>query len=82
MIAACAALLITGVLGDERGLTALQTGAFIGVLALAVAVRIIANQITVTQASESVRRALGEKEVAPSPIRTPRWTASARRTRP
>ena len=64
VIAACAALLITGVLGDDRGLTALQTGAFIGVLAIAVAVRIIANQITVTQASESVRRALGQKEAA------------------
>jgi PAS domain S-box-containing protein len=37
---------------------------FIGVLALAVAVRIIANQITVTQASESVRRALSQKEIA------------------
>jgi PAS domain S-box-containing protein len=64
VIAACAALLITGVLGDDRGLTGLQTGAFIGVLAIAVAVRIIANQITVTQASESVRRALGQKESA------------------
>ena len=64
VITACAALLITGVLGDDRGLTGLQTGMFIGVLALAVAVRIIANQITVTQASESVRRALGQKEIA------------------
>jgi len=64
VIAACAALLITGVLGDNRGLTGLQTGVFIGVLAIAVAVRIIANQITVTQASESVRRALGQKESA------------------
>ena len=64
VIAACAALLITGVLGDDRGLTGLQTGMFIGVLALAVAVRIIANQITVTQASESVRRALAQKEIA------------------
>ncbi len=64
VIAACAALLITGVLGEGRGLTVLQTGLFIGVLAIAVAVRIIANQITVTQASESVRRALGQKEVA------------------
>ena len=64
VIAACAALLITGVLGEKRGLTGLQTGLFIGVLALAVAVRIIANQITVTQASESVRRALGQKEAA------------------
>jgi PAS domain S-box-containing protein len=64
VIAACAALLITGVLGDRRGLTGLQTGLFIGVLAIAVAVRIIANQITVTQASESVRRALGQKEAA------------------
>jgi PAS domain S-box-containing protein len=64
VIAACAALLITGVLGDDRGLTGLQTGVFIGVLAMAVAVRIIANQITVTQASESVRRALGQKESA------------------
>ncbi|HWL90403.1 MAG TPA: PAS domain-containing sensor histidine kinase [Actinomycetota bacterium] len=64
VIAACGALLITGVLGTGRGLTILQTGLFIGVLALAVAVRIIANQITVTQASESVRRALGQKEAA------------------
>ena len=64
VITACAALLITGVLGDDRGLTGLQTGLFIGVLALAVAVRIIANQITVTQATESVRRALGQKEDA------------------
>ena len=64
VIATCAALLITGVLGKERGLTALQTGLFIGVLAIAVAVRIIANQITVTQATESVRRALGQKEAA------------------
>jgi PAS domain S-box-containing protein len=64
VIAACGALLITGVLGDDRGLTALQTGAFIGVLAIAVAVRIIANQITVTQATESVRRALTQKEAA------------------
>ena len=64
VITACAALLITGVLGDDRGLTGLQTGVFIGVLAIAVAVRIIANQITVTQASESVRRALGQKESA------------------
>ena len=64
VIAACAALLITGVLGTGRGLTLLQTGVFIGVLAIAVAVRIIANQITVTQASESVRRALDQKETA------------------
>ena len=64
VIATCAALLVTGVLGDDRGLTGLQTGAFIGVLAMAVAVRIIANQITVTQAAESVRRALGQKESA------------------
>jgi PAS domain S-box-containing protein len=64
VIATCAALLITGVLGKERGLTPLQTGLFIGVLAIAVAVRIIANQITVTQASESVRRALSQKEAA------------------
>jgi PAS domain S-box-containing protein len=64
VIAACAALLITGVLGHDRGLTGLQTGLLIGVLALAVAIRIIANQITVTQASESVRRALGQKESA------------------
>jgi PAS domain S-box-containing protein len=64
VIATCAALLITGVLGNERGLTTLQTGLFIGVLAIAVAVRIIANQITVTQASESVRRALSQKEAA------------------
>jgi PAS domain S-box-containing protein len=64
VIATCAALLITGVLGDDKGLTGLQTGLFIGVLAIAVAVRIIANQITVTQATESVRRALGQKEAA------------------
>lgn len=64
VIATCAALLITGVLGDDKGLTGLQTGLFIGVLAIAVAVRIIANQITVTQASESVRRALSQKEAA------------------
>jgi PAS domain S-box-containing protein len=64
VIATCAALLITGVLGTERGLIPLQTGAFIGVLAMAVAVRIIANQITVTQATESVRRALEQKEAA------------------
>jgi PAS domain S-box-containing protein len=64
VIAACAALLITGVLGDRQGLTGLQTSMFIGVLALAVAVRIIANQITITQASESVRRALHQKEEA------------------
>jgi PAS domain S-box-containing protein len=64
VIAACAALLITGVLGARQGLNGLQTGLFIGVLAIAVAVRIIANQITVTQASESVRRALGQKEAA------------------
>ncbi len=64
VIATCAALLITGVLSESRGLTVLQTGLFIGVLAIAVAVRIIANQITVTQASESVRRALGQKENA------------------
>jgi PAS domain S-box-containing protein len=64
VIATCAALLITGALGDDRGLTNLQTGAFIGVLAIAVAVRIIANQITVTQAAESVRRALGQQEAA------------------
>jgi PAS domain S-box-containing protein len=64
VIAACAALLVTGVLGRDVGLTGLQTGIFIGVLSLAVAVRIIANQITVTQASESVRKALGQKEIA------------------
>jgi PAS domain S-box-containing protein len=64
VIAACAALLITGVLGDRQGLTGLQTSMFIGVLALAVAVRIIANQITITQASESVRKALHQKEEA------------------
>jgi len=64
VIATCAALLITGVLGDDKGLNGLQTGLFIGVLAIAVAVRIIANQITVTQATESVRRALSQKEAA------------------
>ena len=64
VIAASAALLVTGVFGDTQGLTALQTGLFIGVLAIVVAVRIIANQITVTQATESVRRALEQKESA------------------
>jgi PAS domain S-box-containing protein len=64
VIAACGTLLVTGVFGEVRGLTPVQTGVFIGVLAIAVAVRIIANQITVTQASESVRRALGQKEAA------------------
>jgi PAS domain S-box-containing protein len=64
VIATCAALLITGVLGRDQGLTGVQTGVFIGVLAIAVSVRIIANQITVTQATESVRRALGQKEAA------------------
>jgi PAS domain S-box-containing protein len=64
VIATCGALLITGALGEDRGLTGLQTGAFIGVLAVAVAVRIIANQITVTQAAESVRRALSQQRSA------------------
>jgi PAS domain S-box-containing protein len=64
VIAACGSLLLTGVLGQDRGLTPVQTGLFIGALAIAVAVRIIANQITVTQASESVRRALEQKEEA------------------
>jgi PAS domain S-box-containing protein len=64
VIATCGALLLTGVLASHRGLTTLQTGAFIGVLAIAVAVRIIANQITVTQATDSVRRALDQKEQA------------------
>ena len=64
VIAACAALLVTGVFGEEQGLTGLQRGLFIGVLAIVVAVRIIANQITVTQATESVRRALEQKESA------------------
>jgi PAS domain S-box-containing protein len=64
VIATCGALLVTGALGRDRGLTALQTGAFIGVLAIAVAVRIIVNKITVTQAAESVRRALAQKEDA------------------
>ena len=64
VIAACGSLLITGVLGEDRGLTPVQTSLFIGALVIAVAVRIIANQITVTQASESVRRALGQKEAA------------------
>jgi PAS domain S-box-containing protein len=64
VIAACAALLVTGVVGEDRGLTGLQTGLFIGVLAIVVAVRIIANQITVTQATDSVRRALEQKETA------------------
>jgi PAS domain S-box-containing protein len=64
VIATCGALLVTGVWGDTQGLTALQTGLFIGALAIAIAVRIIANQITVTQATESVRRALSQKEEA------------------
>jgi PAS domain S-box-containing protein len=64
VIAACGALLVTGVFGAEQGLTGLQRGLFIGVLAIVVAVRIIANQITVTQATESVRRALEQKESA------------------
>ncbi len=64
VIATCGALLITGAFGRDRGLTGLQTAAFIGVLAIAVAVRIIVNQITVTQAAESVRRALEQKEEA------------------
>ncbi|HYY08449.1 MAG TPA: PAS domain-containing sensor histidine kinase [Actinomycetota bacterium] len=64
VIATCGALLLTGVLASNRGLTTLQIGAFIGVLAIAVAVRIIANQITVTQATDSVRRALDQKEQA------------------
>jgi PAS domain S-box-containing protein len=64
VIATCGALLVTGVWGDTQGLTALQTGLFIGALAIAIAVRFIANQITVTQATESVRRALSQKEEA------------------
>jgi PAS domain S-box-containing protein len=64
VIAACASLLVTGVFGSDQGLSTVQTGIFIGVLAIVVAVRIIANQITVTQATESVRRALGQKEAA------------------
>jgi PAS domain S-box-containing protein len=64
VIAACAALLITAVLGDNQGLTTLQRSLFIGVLAIVVTVRIVANQISVTQAAESVRRALAQKEEA------------------
>jgi PAS domain S-box-containing protein len=64
VVAACSALALVAILDDGRGLSNGQSALMIGLLGLAVAARIVANQISSTQAQRQVRQALVDKEAA------------------
>jgi PAS domain S-box-containing protein len=64
VVTACSGLALVAVLDDDRGLTNGQSAVIIGLLGLAVAARIVANQIASSQAQRDVRQALADKEAA------------------
>lgn len=64
VVSACAALAMVAIFAATRGLQDLQTTLIIALLGLAVAARILANQIASTQAHRDVRAALADKDAA------------------
>ena len=64
VLTACAALALVAILDDSRGVTGLQSTVLIILLGLAVAARILANQIMSAQAHTAVQSALEGKETA------------------
>ena len=64
VLTACAALALVAILDDSRGVTGLQSTTLIILLGVAIAARILANQITSSQAHAEVRAALAGKEMA------------------
>jgi PAS domain S-box-containing protein len=64
VLAACAALALVAILGDPRGLSSLQSAVLIILLGVAIAGRILANQITSSQAHIEAESALTGKETA------------------
>jgi PAS domain S-box-containing protein len=64
VLAACAALALVAILGDPRGLSSLQSTVLIILLGVAIAGRILANQITSSQAHIEAESALTGKETA------------------
>jgi len=64
VLAACAALALTAVMGDRQGIAGTESTAIILLLGAGVAVRILANQLASSQAHEEVRDALARREIA------------------
>ncbi|HSL10693.1 MAG TPA: ATP-binding protein [Actinomycetota bacterium] len=64
VVAACGTLALVAIVDDARGLGGFQSSFIIGALGLSVAARILANQISSTQAHEEVREALERREQA------------------
>ncbi len=64
VLTACAALALIAIVHDSAGVTDLQSTAMIILLGVAVAARILANQISSSQAHTQVQTALSEKGVA------------------
>jgi PAS domain S-box-containing protein len=64
VLMACAALALIAILDDSQGVTGLQSTTLIILLGVAIAVRILANQITSSQAHTEVQSALAGKEMA------------------
>ena len=62
--AACAALGVIATLEVDRRLGAIQSSALIGLLAVAIVVRIVVNQVRGSHAQRAVQDALDQKEVA------------------
>jgi signal transduction histidine kinase len=64
VVAACGTLALVAIVDEARGLEGFQSSFIIGALGLSVAGRILANQISSTQAHEEVRDALDRREQA------------------
>lgn len=64
VVSACAAISIVAMFDRDRGIDGLQSTAIIVLLGMAVAARIVANQVASTQAHREVRAALADKEAA------------------
>jgi PAS domain S-box-containing protein len=64
VLTACAALALVAILDDSKSVTGLQSTVLIILLGVAIAARILANQITSAQAHTEVQSALTGKEMA------------------
>ena len=64
VVAACGTLALVAIVDEARGLAGFQSAFIIGALGLSVAARILANQISSSQAHDEVRDALARREQA------------------
>jgi PAS domain S-box-containing protein len=64
VLTACAALALVAILDDSNSVTSVRSTVLIVLLGMAIAARILANQITSSQAHSEVRSALAGKEMA------------------